>query len=81
MTRKPDRFEQLVEKITFDTMSTRVEPDDAVKLLRAEHRRVVRAVKDLKAAVANDPCDWTRGYECACVDILAVLTRVKGGRG
>ena len=83
MIRKPDRFEQMVQRVAFlDSWNMPVvSAKDALKLLRAEHRRVVREVKKLQAVVMNDPSDWSCGYDEACKDILAALTRLKGGRG
>ena len=51
-----------------------------VKLLQAEHARAVRVVKQAKALQLHglrdtDTNEFLEGYEAACVDILAALSR------
>ena len=51
-----------------------------VKLLQAEHARAVRVVKQAKALQLHglrdtDTNEFLEGYEAACVDILAALTK------
>ena len=50
------------------------------KLLQAEHARAVRVVKRAKALQLHglrdtDTNEFLEGYEAACVDILAALSR------
>ena len=52
----------------------------AARLVMAEHARAVRVVKRAKALQLHglrdtDTNEFIEGYEAACVDILAVLTK------
>ena len=54
--------------------------DIAAKLLVKEHARAVRIVRQAKALQLHvlrdtDTNEFLEGYEAACVDILAVLTK------
>ena len=60
--------------------STVLLPDIAAKLLVKEHARAVRVVKRAKALQLHglrdtDTNEFLEGYEAACVDILAALSK------
>ncbi len=60
--------------------STVILPDIAAKLLRKEHARAVRIVRKAKALQLRelrdtDTNEFLGGYEAACVDILAALSK------
>ena len=54
-----------------------------VKLLKAEHTRSVRIVKEAAQFQfrETDTNEWVEGYEAACHDILTALQRGRGGKG
>ena len=53
------------------------------KLLKAEHARSVRIVKEAAQFQfrETDTNEWVEGYEAACHDILTALQRGRGGKG
>jgi len=55
----------------------------AVDLLKAEHARSVRIVKEAAQFQfrETDTNEWVEGYEAACHDILTALQRGRGGKG
>ena len=60
--------------------STVILPDIAAKLLVKEHARAVRVVKrakrlELHGLRDTDTNEFLEGYEAACVDILAALSK------
>ena len=60
--------------------STVILPDIAAKLLVNEHARAVRVVRQAKALQLHglrdtDTNEFLEGYEAACVDILAALSK------
>ena len=74
---KPDWADKKVKKITWTRMvdgAQRCKPHEVANLLRAERRRVVRAVKKVQADYS---CDDECAAVNACADILAAL---KGGK-
>lgn len=90
--KQPDRFDRMVEKVLKKNavdMGDGVKitcplltENEAVKLLRAHHRRVVREVKRLdKKLYGNMSDDFQAGNHNAYMHILAALERMKGPRG
>ena len=66
---KPDRWERMVARATaqYDLINS-----DVVKLLRRQHRAVIRLVQESKCPIDN-PDSYRRGYNLALEDILAKL--------
>ena len=81
----PDAFEQMVENerlaATIGISQTSVlRCDDAITLLRAYHRRVVRMVQNEKVDAESTGEESDRAYNSACDDILAALNRMQKGK-
>ena len=95
MTRKPDRFERVVQRVAFlDSWNMPVvSAKDALKLLRAEHRRVVKLIRKRGDEYMQEASDLTlsKAMQASAAskawafkdfaDEMAALTRMKGGRG
>jgi hypothetical protein len=76
--------EQIVEKARLHYNDGEPSPfinvDQARQLLRKEHARAVRIVRQAKALQLHglrdtDTNEFLEGYEAACVDILAALSK------
>lgn len=82
-TKKPDRFERIVAKVKtkFQCVTSDVQyhliPDTVVvKLLRQEHRAVMRIAKEpLKYLRSKANLDYQNGYMDAIKSLLDRLTR------
>ena len=71
---KPDRFEQMVNKVKYGVASCAVDAATAVTLLRREHTRILRLIKARIAEVERgSPCQENTTYALALRDILAAL--------
>ena len=71
---------KLIDKQPMARGGDSVDGNAAIKLLQAEHARAVRIVKRAKALQLHglrdtDTNEFLEGYEAACVDILAALTK------
>lgn len=77
--RKSDRWERMVGKLETKYKTPGIErvtftPDAVVKILRKEHRAVVRMVSHNPLYGASST-EWKRGYAQACQDILDQLKK------
>ena len=71
---------KLIDKQPMARGGDSVDGNAAIKLLQAEHARAVRIVKRAKALQFHglrdtDTNEFLEGYEAACVDILAALSK------
>ena len=71
---------KLIDKQPMARGGDSVDGNGAIKLLKAEHARAVRIVKrakrlELHGLRDTDTNEFLEGYEAACVDILAALTK------
>ena len=71
---------KLIDKQPMARGGDSVDGNAAIKLLQAEHARAVSIVKRAKALQFHglrdtDTNEFLEGYEAACVDILAALSK------
>lgn len=71
---------KLIDKQPMARGGDSVDGNAAIKLLQAEHARAVSIVKRAKALQLRelrdtDTNEFLGGYEAACVDILAALSK------
>ena len=71
---------KLIDKQPMARGGDSVDGNAAIKLLQAEHARAVSIVKRAKALQLRelrdtDTNEFLEGYEAACVDILAALSK------
>jgi len=77
-----DRWERMVEKVEYHNKLPGPEKwaewvvnrEDAIKLLRDQHRAMVRLVSSMKRGKPREQALWERGFQ-ACAD--RILTKLK----